>query len=75
MAVFPTYKEIGEKVLENIEITIKDATNMTLYECVEKMTPKQVIRVAGVPVCPICKTFYRKGNYCPICGQRLEREV
>lgn len=81
MAVFPTYKELGEKVLENIEITIKDTTNMTLRECVEKQIPKEVIQGDGVPVCPNCKAlillrkFESKGDHCKWCGQRLEWEV
>lgn len=88
MAEFPNYKEMGERILKNMEIAVKENTYMTLVECVEKQIPKErhhtrIDNVNGqirVSVCPNCLgLIYTHSeeypNYCSNCGQRIKWEV
>lgn len=60
-------------MLKELErLLVKDSPTKPLSAIVHDTNGKPIAR--GLRVCPIClNSLFREWNYCPYCGQRIER--
>lgn len=70
-------KELPDYAIEKGEIDVYYKFNFDkILEVMKRATPKKPLNVSGVNLnygmCPECKEFLSRSNYCKHCGQRLD---